>query len=152
MNFKVSREDWLEVVRNSPLVSIDLIIRDPAGRVLLGWRRNEPAKGSWFTVGCAVQKDESLDDAFSRLVRNECGIEAHRSEARFVGLYEHRYPTNFMQAPGFGTHYIALAHELQLPHAEVRSDDQHDSLRWFAVAELMAHPEVHALVKDYFRP
>lgn len=152
MSFRVSSEDWLEVIRHAPLVSIDLIVRDPAGRVLLGWRRNEPARNSWFTVGCAVQKDESLDEAFARLVRGECGIEAHRRNARFIGLYEHRYTTNFRNVPGFGTQYIVLAHELQLPHSEVRGDDQHDRLRWFDEAELMAHPEVHPLVKDYFRP
>ena len=37
--------EFLEVVIRAPLVSIDLIVRDAAGRVLLGLRRNAPARG-----------------------------------------------------------------------------------------------------------
>ena len=35
----------VEVVRRAPMVSIDLVIEDGRGRVLVGMRVNEPAKG-----------------------------------------------------------------------------------------------------------
>lgn len=146
---QLPREDWLAVVRAAPLVSIDLIVRDPADRVLLGWRNNEPARDCWFTLGVAVRKGESLDAAFSRLTLTEFGVAAQRHEARFVGVYEHVFETNFMLAPGIGTHYVVLAHELRLPHATVQGDEQHAALRWFTVPELMADASVHALVKQY---
>jgi hypothetical protein len=41
----------------APLVSIDLIIRDNADRVLLGLRNNEPAKGYFFVPGGIILKD-----------------------------------------------------------------------------------------------
>lgn len=145
----VPRADWLQVIGKAPLVSIDLIVRDPENRVLLGWRCNEPAKDCWFTLGVAVRKGESLDAAFARLTTTEFGVAATRQQARFVGVYEHVFETNFMLAPGFGTHYVVLAHELRLTHAEVRADAQHAELRWFSVAELMADARVHPLVKQY---
>ena len=38
------------VIRRAPLIAIDLIIRDARDEVLLGLRKNEPAKGCfvWF--------------------------------------------------------------------------------------------------------
>ena len=68
------RADWLQVVRHAPLVSIDLILRDAQGRVLLGLRENEPARGLWFVPGGVIRKDETLDAAFSRIARNELGV------------------------------------------------------------------------------
>jgi hypothetical protein len=39
--------DWM----SAPLVSFDLIIRDPDGRALLRLRTNDPAKGFYFVPG-----------------------------------------------------------------------------------------------------
>ena len=45
------RDEFVLVVRNAPLVAIDLIIRDPDRCVLVGLQTNEPAKGKWFVPG-----------------------------------------------------------------------------------------------------
>lgn len=44
----VSDGDIARIVRYAPLVSIDIILRDPQGYALLGLRVNEPAKGKYF--------------------------------------------------------------------------------------------------------
>ncbi|MBJ6922853.1 GDP-mannose mannosyl hydrolase, partial [Vibrio cholerae] len=36
------------VVASTPLVSMDLIVRNRYGQVLLGLRTNRPAQGFWF--------------------------------------------------------------------------------------------------------
>jgi colanic acid biosynthesis protein WcaH len=61
--------DIKTVIRLAPLVSIDLIIRDGANRVLLGLRNNEPAKGYFFVPGGIILKDEPLADAFTRIMK-----------------------------------------------------------------------------------
>ena len=48
------------VVHSASLVSIDLIILNEDGEVLLGKRKNKPAKGFYFTIGGRVFKNESL--------------------------------------------------------------------------------------------
>ena len=145
----LSHDKWLNVVTHAPLVSIDLILRDPENRVLLGWRLNEPAKNCWFTPGGAVRKDEHLDAAFSRIAATECGITIAREASTFLGVYEHHYGTNFAQLPGVSTHYVVLAYELRMGNSDTRSDAQHETLRWFSVNELLADPAVHPLVKQY---
>ena len=143
--------DWLQVVRHAPLVSIDLILLDPEGRVLLGLRENEPARGSWFVPGGAVRKGETLDAAFARIAMAELGLPLQRAQSVLQGAYEHFYDTNFAGASGVGTHYVVLAHRLSLQGDLRPADAQHRELRWFSSAELRARDDVHANVKGYFR-
>ncbi len=150
--------EWMDeaefeaVVRLTPLVSIDLIVRSPDGKVLLGHRINEPAKGFYFAPGGRVSKNETLDAAFRRISREELGIEGDIRSSRFMGVYEHFYPTNRMQKPGFGTHYIVLAYELTLPLAiDKLPKDQHGEYAWMSIAEVLSSPKVHENTKAYFR-
>jgi colanic acid biosynthesis protein WcaH len=85
----LSNQELLEVIQRTPLVSIDLVARDSDSRMLLGLRMNEPAKDTWFVPGGRILKDESLDDAFTRITRSELGIECLRSQACFLGLFTH---------------------------------------------------------------
>jgi len=146
--------DFLEVVRPTPLVSIDLIATDAYGRVLVGERRNRPARGTWFVPGGRVQKDETLDDAFTRIVADELGIAGmERSAARFYGIFEHRYPDdNFAGEPGISTHYIVLAYVLPLTGtAPIGRFDQHSRYAWLPPGQLLDRGDVHENTKAYFR-
>jgi 8-oxo-dGTP pyrophosphatase MutT (NUDIX family) len=59
------------VIRLAPLIAIDLIIRNARDEVLLGLRKNEPAKGRYFVPGGVILKNERLAEAFARLIKNE---------------------------------------------------------------------------------
>src|SRR5215469_13217460 len=107
----LNRDEFAQVVRNTPLVAIDLIIRNPNQCVLVGLRTNEPAKGKWFVPGGVVRKYERLADAFARIVKAEVGLKASINDARFIGVYEHLYDNNVFGEEKFGTHYVVLAHE-----------------------------------------
>ena len=85
----LDKDEFAHVVRNTPLVSIDLIIRDPDQCVLVGFRTNEPAKGKWFVPGGVVRKYERLADAFARILKTEVALEASIGDARLIGVYEH---------------------------------------------------------------
>src|SRR5262245_15102798 len=67
----LSRQDFLQVVRDAPLVSIDLIVRNLEGEVLLGLRNNRPAQGWWFVPGGIVRKNERFEQAFRRISQAE---------------------------------------------------------------------------------
>ena len=143
-------EDLVQLVRLGPLVSIDLIVQDPAGRMLVGLRNNEPAKDSWFVPGGRVGKGESLDDAFRRIIRDELGLSRARESAELLGVFEHFYSTNFAETPGLGTHYIVLAHRIPVESRdEVVPDNQHRQLRWDFPRELAGDPAVHRNTRVY---
>jgi colanic acid biosynthesis protein WcaH len=150
---RLEPEDFDSVVRLTPLVAIDLVVRSPDGRVLVGRRKNEPAKGWYFTTGGRVTKNEALAAAFRRISSAELGVEKRIEEARFLGIYEHIYATNNHELAGFGTHYVVLAHELISPIRDLPLPmDQHGEFAWLTEAELLHCPEVHANTKAYFKP
>jgi colanic acid biosynthesis protein WcaH len=69
-----------------------------------------------------------------------------------MGVYEHFYETNRFGEAGYGTHYVVLAHELQLPaRPAIRTDSQHEAMRWMMPSAILAAPDVHENTKAYFR-
>jgi len=138
-----------DIVKNTPLISIDLIIENEEDQFLLGKRVNEPAKDFWFVPGGRIFKNETLDDAFKRIVQEELSLNIARDKADFYGLYEHFYENNVFNAE-FGTHYIVLAHKTKvskIPH----TNSQHSAYQWFDQDELLGSMDVHKYTKDYFR-
>lgn len=137
------------VVASTALVSIDLIVRNSDGQVLLGERTNRPAKGFWFVPGGRILKDETFKEAFKRLTSVELGVELPLSSASFLGPYEHHYSDNF-SGDEFSTHYVVLGYEvvLNLELSELPSE-QHRSYRWWSVDELLGSDGVHQNTKDY---
>lgn len=145
-------DEFAHVVRSTPLVSIDILVRTPDRRVLVGRRKFEPAKDTFFLVGGRITKNESRAAAFRRLSREELGIERALEEARFLGVYDHFYPTNRFERPGFGTHYVVLGYELVLSEKPATLPaEQHGEYVWMTEAEILASPEVHENTKAYFR-
>ncbi|NNM35192.1 MAG: GDP-mannose mannosyl hydrolase [Gemmatimonadetes bacterium] len=144
-------EELIQLVRLGPLVSMDLIVRNAEGRILVGHRNNEPAKDHWFVPGGRVGKGESLDEAFRRIVRQELGISMARQDAKLVGVFEHFYETNFLEHPDLGTHYIVLAHRFDLDGngTEITPDQQHRQMRWMTPDELSEDPRVHRNSRVY---
>lgn len=145
-------KDFVSIIRLTPLISIDLIIRNQEDRVLVGLRTNEPAKGIYFVPGGVIRKGESLEQAFSRILAGETGLDEKISSARFLGAYEHFYESNRFNEPGYGTHYVVLGYELKLDHKpQIKTDDQHSAVRWMTDAEILSASDVHENTKAYVR-
>ena len=142
--------DFLRIIEATPLVSIDLILRNAHGEVLLGRRANRPAQGLWFVPGGRIRKNERVNEALLRISRRELGMEI--SQAKLLGVFDHLYPDNFLGAPDVSTHYVVLGMEAMWPAgASVQADDQHDEFKWWTVAEILAADAVHENTKAYFR-
>lgn len=150
---KLPRSVFLQIVENAPLVSIDLIIRNSKNEVLLGLRKNNPAKDTWFVPGGVIRKNETIARAFKRISRNELRIIFSVKDATFLGVFEHSYLENFAQQPGFGTHYIVLAYEVNRSKPlDMRKlpKTQHFKHRWWRLVDLLQTHDVHPNVKGFF--
>lgn len=108
----LSPDRYYDVIRDTPIVSVDLIVRT-CGRVLLGRRKNAPAKGFWFVPGGRVYKDEPLRAAAVRVLKQECGLDVEHDQFEFEKVDEHFYHDNFRDDT-FGTHYVSVAFVLDL--------------------------------------
>ncbi|MHC4478820.1 MAG: GDP-mannose mannosyl hydrolase [Planctomycetota bacterium] len=145
-------DEFIEVVKRTPLVSIDLIVNNDRGRILLGLRKNEPAKGYWFVPGGRILKDEPIAQAFERIAYQELGIRLPYEDAEFVGVFEHLYPNNFTQKQDFSTHYVVLAHKITIDEASIQPPDaQHSQYKWLDPDTIRKDDTVHPYVKAYFK-
>ncbi|EHI9274472.1 GDP-mannose mannosyl hydrolase [Vibrio vulnificus] len=148
----LSKQRFSQVIESTPLVSIDLVIEDETGQVLLGERLNRPAQGFWFVPGGRILKNEKLEDAFSRLTQEELGQEFELSQAKLLGPYTHLYDDNVF-GNEFTTHYVAIAYKLIVIRSDLNlpMDVQHSRYRWCDKYELLISDNVHTHTKWYFQ-
>ena len=127
----LDKDQFLNVVKCTPLVSIDLVVRSEEGAILMGLRLNQPASGYWFVPGGIIRKNETLDAAFLRITKVELGESIGIENGRLMGAFTHLYDTNFAMEPGVGTHYVVLAYELQISINLINLPaEQHSNYRW----------------------
>lgn len=147
------REEYLHVIKHTQLVSVDLIILDQENNVLLGLRENEPAKNTWFVPGGRIFKNENLKEALERVSQKELGLTLNQdnSKVELFGVYNHTYRNNF-DNDDFGTKYIVFAHIIKVNKENIKleCDEQHSSLRWFTIKDLLEDKQVHQFIKYYF--
>jgi len=145
----LTRRQFRGLVRIAPLPSIDLIVTDRSHRVLLGLRKNQPAKGYWFVPGGRIRKNEHFETAFKRITRQELGVRIPLEDAVPVGLFEHLHRTG--PVAGVGTHYVVVALQLvSLPLPDVLPTAQHSRYRWFTLHEAATLRSVHRYTRAYF--
>jgi colanic acid biosynthesis protein WcaH len=146
----IPQEILKDVVRYSPLISIDLIV-ELEGKFLLGLRNNRPAQGYWFVPGGRIAKEHSLPQAYRYITRLELGVELDIQDASFLGVYDHFYDDNFSGSPDMGTHYIVLAFKITISEPlPALPPDQHSAYRYWDLDELLKAQDVHPNTKAYF--
>lgn len=147
----LEKDTFSSIIKNAPLISIDLIVRNESSEVLLGKRVNKPAKDFWFEPGGRILKDESIDEAFKRITEAELGEPYSKNNSNFLGVYQHFYDDNVF-GNDFTTHYIVLVFELKITQELSPQKEQHSHYKWFSEDELMGSDDVHKYVKEYFTP
>ncbi len=147
-------QTYKTIIASTPLISIDLIVRNNQQQILLGKRLNKPAQGSWFVPGGRVLKGESLEGAFKRLVAVELGIKEQAIEsykAVFKGVYQHYYNDNVTDGD-FTTHYVVMAYEIEIKYVlSELPKEQHSNYKWLSEKLLLIDNEVHKHTKWYFQ-
>lgn len=145
--------DFRTVIESAPLVSIDLIVKNNNGEILLGERVNRPAQNFWFVPGGRILKMESIHDAFQRITQAELGQQFSIKEAKLIGPYDHFY-SDCVFGPNISTHYVAIAYELSvgdlLKDIYLCPKAQHLNFRWFELEVLKSNLKVHMNTKAYF--
>jgi colanic acid biosynthesis protein WcaH len=153
----LSKRQFIALIQNAPLVSIDLIIRNPQGHILLGKRKNNPAIGYYFVPGGRIYKNESIAHALARIIGNELRLTVEDfDEIKQTRVYEHFYKNeNNYDIKGVDTHYIIIAHSLKIKDEQKicveLEDNQHSAYLWMSTNALMKNELVHPNTKLYFK-
>jgi colanic acid biosynthesis protein WcaH len=150
---KLPLDRFKRVVRDSVLVALDLLIVNEKAEVLVGKRRNSPAKGCLFVPGGRVYKEETLTEALRRISTTETGVDLSQAVSTLYGVYDHLYPDNGFGEPGLSTHYAVIACLFEnCPPIHCPADGQHEGFEAMNITELLSHPKVHAYTRSYFIP
>ena len=146
----LDKETFTTVIDSTPLVSIDLVVENEKGSVLLGRRTNRPAKGFWFVPGGRILKNETMAAAFKRLTAQELGKEVDIHYAQCLGPFEHFYD-DFVFGDNVSTHYVVLGYKVVVKECDLALPlEQHNDYQWFSVASLLSAQNVHTHSKWYF--
>lgn len=111
-----------------PLVSVDWVLINPDGQLLLGQCINASAYGWWFTPSGRIRKNEACAQALLRVGSEELGLRPDvclklLAKARLMGAWDHFYPDSVFST-NVSTHYVNLPHWLPLSWDEVASSNR----------------------------
>lgn len=138
----IPQDEWETIVRNVPIVSVDLVVECPDG-IVLGKRANEPAKGEWFVPGGRVRKGEKLEKAVHRISDDELGTEVDIMDV--LGTFEHFYKTSEV---GGGKHYVAHGFHVWTEKTVFESEGQHSDISIFWPAPHDLHEYVESYLSE----
>ncbi|VEB57491.1 O-antigen biosynthesis protein [Salmonella enterica subsp. enterica] len=147
------QEDFAAVVRTTPLISLDFIVENGQGEILLGQRLKPSGAGLLVCAGGAgVQRR----NAGGRLCTPDAGgtgrASARWRQGRFMASGSTSMTTTF-SGEDFSTHYIVLGFRLRVTESDLRLPDaQHGSYRWLTPEQLLASDNVHENSRAYFLP
>lgn len=143
-------DDFKKIIQASPLISIDLLIKNEEDEYLFGERLNQPAKDYWFVPGGRIFKDETMIQALSRISFNELGVSLSFEHAQFHGVWEHFYSENFFNDE-FTTHYVVLAYIFNVKKENIKPPKtQHHNFRWLLREDILVDPSIHKYSTSYF--
>lgn len=107
----------------TPLLTVDCVVFNPRGEVLLIERRNEPFKGQFALPGGFVDVGETVEDACRRELMEETGVKAGR--LTLVGVYSdpNRDPRG---------HTASVVFLTRVRSSKIEAGDDAASARWVA--------------------
>ena len=145
-------KEFAKAVNALPLVSVDLVLVNKAGQMLLGLRRNAPARHWWFTPGGRVRKNEPYEACLVRVAMGELGLKERDVQgAQLMGVWDHFYEDSACSSE-VSTHYVNLPQVLQLKQPlelDALPNDQHSGWRWQDIKDAVIAEDVHPYVRVY---
>ena len=145
----LSNKNWKLCVESTPIFGIDIILFSKPHGILMGKRINDPAKDKFFVPGGRVYKNETREEAFNRIVKNEIGLNLLIGSSINFGLFEHFYNTNFISDKNKTTHYIIEARLIELKSNinSINLKEQHSNSKWINISE--NNNDVHFYSQQY---
>jgi 8-oxo-dGTP diphosphatase len=105
----------------TPLLTVDAVLADRLGRVLLVQRARPPFQGAWALPGGFVGLDETVEDACRREVLEETGVVVKRLQ--LVGVYS--TPGRDPRGPT-----VSIAFAARVRSGTVRAGDDAAAASW----------------------
>lgn len=143
----IEKNLYYQILHNMPIICVDAVIVNKEGKILFLKRDNEPAKNEWWFPGGRLLKNERLEDAILRKVKEETNIDANID--KFLGTTETIFNTGPNNIP---VHTVNFTYLLNFDLAEIKIDNLHTDFIWESDFELLdLNTEIYNLLKNNFQ-
>ena len=94
----------------TPIINVDLLIKDEKGRTLLAWRDDQYAGKGWHVPGGVIRLKETINERINEVARTEIGtlIDCYNPEPIAINeIFNHEREVR--------SHFISLLYKCSLP-------------------------------------
>ncbi|MBI2602107.1 MAG: NUDIX domain-containing protein [Deltaproteobacteria bacterium] len=126
---RLNEEEYRRFLSTMPIVCVDCVVRRKSdGKFLLIKRKNEPLKGLYWVPGGRLLKNERLDDAVRRKMKEEIGVEVEI--LKHLGYFEEFFERTEQNADS-GVHSLSMVYLVEPVSETIVLDDQSSDWDWF---------------------
>ncbi len=142
----IPKKTYEKIHKLLPIACVDVVIIHN-NAILLGKRKNRPAKGEWWFPGGRVLKGETLKNAVIRKTKEETGLDV--KIVKELGFAE----TIFADGPfGSPTHTINSVFLVNINGTKnIKADSQNSEFKYFTSSKSSFHPYVKRFMKEGFK-
>jgi colanic acid biosynthesis protein WcaH len=138
------------ISRTTPMVNVDLLVRDSKGRVLLSWRDDIYSGSGWHVPGGIIRYKETFSERIQKTAEKELGVRVDHSPAP-IKVVELMLPEHENRG-----HFISLLYKCSvpddfIPNNEGKSDHTPGYLMWHDACpdNLIKH---HNCYREFMQP
>ena len=147
MSGKLSDELYTKFHESMPIFCVDIVLKNSEGGFLLVKRSNEPANGQWWLPGGRLLRNETIDEAAVRKIKEEVGLDIKL----FKGMNK-CYELIFNDSPfshGRGTHNVTTCVSAEVSDFDdFKLDGNHSELKLFHKVDEDWHPYVKECLRE----
>lgn len=140
-NSGLPEEVFLFASRITPMINVDLLIRNSNNEILLTWRVGDYYSPGWHIPGGVVRYKESINDRVNHVAKIELGTEVEFNPKPILVSEVIRSPERLNRG-----HFISFLFECKLKMPPVRQEKYGD-FEWFKKCPENIIP-VHTMYKD----
>ena len=133
-----------QILENMPIICVDGVIINNENEILFLKRENEPAKNEWWFPGGRLLKNEKLEDAIIRKVKEETNLDVE--VVKYIGTTETIFDNGPFDIP---VHTVNFTYQLKLVSIDIKIDSHHSDYLWSNKIEcLKLNKEIFNLIKN----
>ncbi len=121
----IPHEDYRKIVDTMPILCMDCIVVHE-GKYLLVKRKNKPLKGEYWLPGGRVFKNETLEQAAIRKMKEEIGVDV--KVIKLAGFHEFLYEENELGLDSI--HTLSAVFYVSPLSLDIKLDEQSEDYIW----------------------
>lgn len=149
---RLSKEDYAKMTRKAPIPCVECVPVQKDGKVLLGYRTDEPAKDTFYTIGGGIIAGESFEEAAARVGSRELDLDIDPQRFRRAGSEISQVWANNPTGAKGGIHGITWVMYFDITEDEANDivmDESHSRLKWVDPERYIHSSECHPVLRKY---